>query len=630
MKKFYSMLLFALLTVVGASATTWTFTANVDGVAYAKLDNGSIVPLSTEAVEITVGDYASVTVLAYDGGAITGVSDDFQGAWYTDYNGDFSQGNWNYPYPDRNVSVTAVKFDRSAKFTLNIEGDVEGVKAALTGGGFTNYLSLTPDTHSYELSFDPENEPILYITNSSMTDKYVYSVDCGKYSESRKAEYNVPLSDGCVVNVEQSYPVVTYAVKVSGATDAVAYYTVGRDNTQYPLPGNGTFPTQMDDDITIYFNGGEYKVSSVTVNGETSTFSYTPSNFTFKATENPTTVEIVAGEYPVYNVKININIPEAVRFSCNNEVLNLHNGENDIELKESQYGGAPNLSTSVLGGYEIESFTYVVDDVEAEVQNNYGYYYPTIVQNVTFNVVAKAKEYKHYAIMFGYNVAASQSGTSTAQVYVMDPVTYSGEYFNAKDGYRLVGYNDDNNRFAAYSGAAYENNYLFVNGEPAIFYNYYDLTEQTVIKMGFGEDADSCKVTFDVDPAAMTYIVEDYVLFPDAAEINTFPGTVFQVAGKNIEVFANDEAIEADAEDAKPLVAFPVNLGKDEKIYNITVQESTVISVKVAGGVENVAVDAVEGDTTVYNLQGIKVAEGSLDNLPAGLYIQGGKKVLKK
>lgn len=624
MKKFYSMLLFALLSVVGASAATWTFTANIDGVAYAKLDNGSIVPLSTEPVSIEVNTYQNVYVLAYDGGAIAGVSDD-QGPWY-DYNG-FNK--MNFGSDDLNVTVTAVKFDRSAKFTLNIEGDVEGVKAALTGGGFTNWLNLTPDTHSYELSFDPVNEPILNITNSSMTDKYVYSVDCGKYSETRQAEYNVPLSDGCVVNVEQPYPVETYAVKVSGATDVVTYYTVGRDNTENPLPGNGTFPVQMDDDITLYLSAGEYKVTSIIVNGETSTFSYTPSSFTFKATENPTTVEIVAGDYSVYNVKFNINIAEAVRFSCNNEIIKLNNGENDIELKEPQYGGAPYPSFSVLGGYEIESFTYVVNGVETDVPSSYGYYYlPAIVQNIEFNVVAKAKQYPHYAIMFGYNTAASLAGTNMAQVYVMDAVTYSGEYFPAKDGYSLIGYNDGN-RFSVYSGSA-QDSYLYVDGEPADFYNYYDLTEQTVIKMGFGEDADSCKVTFDVDPAAMTYIVEDYVLFPDAEEINTFPGTVFQVAGKNIEVFANDEAIEADTEEAKPLVPFPVDLSKDEKVYTITIQESTVISVKVAGGVENVAVDSAEGDTTVYNLQGIKVAEGSLDTLPAGLYIQGGKKVLKK
>lgn len=51
-------------------------------------------------------------------------------------------------------------------------------------------------------------------------------------------------------------------------------------------------------------------------------------------------------------------------------------------------------------------------------------------------------------------------------------------------------------------------------------------------------------------------------------------------------------------------------------------------TVKTAG-IESVAVDAENGSGAVYNMQGIRVAD-SLENLPAGLYIQDGHKILVK
>lgn len=46
-------------------------------------------------------------------------------------------------------------------------------------------------------------------------------------------------------------------------------------------------------------------------------------------------------------------------------------------------------------------------------------------------------------------------------------------------------------------------------------------------------------------------------------------------------------------------------------------------------GVENVAVDGADADKEIYNLQGIRLTE-SWEELPAGLYIRGGKKVVKQ
>lgn len=48
-------------------------------------------------------------------------------------------------------------------------------------------------------------------------------------------------------------------------------------------------------------------------------------------------------------------------------------------------------------------------------------------------------------------------------------------------------------------------------------------------------------------------------------------------------------------------------------------------------GIENVVVDEANANGSVYTLEGVKVAEnGNTENLPAGVYVMNGKKVIKK
>ena len=43
-------------------------------------------------------------------------------------------------------------------------------------------------------------------------------------------------------------------------------------------------------------------------------------------------------------------------------------------------------------------------------------------------------------------------------------------------------------------------------------------------------------------------------------------------------------------------------------------------------GIDNVVADEVEGDAAVYTVEGVKVSNGNVENLPAGVYVKGGKK----
>ena len=58
---------------------------------------------------------------------------------------------------------------------------------------------------------------------------------------------------------------------------------------------------------------------------------------------------------------------------------------------------------------------------------------------------------------------------------------------------------------------------------------------------------------------------------------------------------------------------------------------TATITVKNLSGIAGVTADQAQPNDPVYNLQGIKVGtrEG-FDSLPAGLYIMGGQKILKR
>ncbi len=81
-----------------------------------------------------------------------------------------------------------------------------------------------------------------------------------------------------------------------------------------------------------------------------------------------------------------------------------------------------------------------------------------------------------------------------------------------------------------------------------------------------------------------------------------------------MKVSVNGEAVEPDA----------------DGVYSFKVAgDSDVKVTKTGDAVENISADSEAVPAGVYNLQGIRVAS-SLENLPAGVYITGGKKVLVK
>lgn len=87
-----------------------------------------------------------------------------------------------------------------------------------------------------------------------------------------------------------------------------------------------------------------------------------------------------------------------------------------------------------------------------------------------------------------------------------------------------------------------------------------------------------------------------------------------------------DPAPTADGVYTLSIMTYAFGLDGYQQLANNVDQTFTLDS---SLGVENVAADSADADKEIYNLQGIRLTE-SWEELPAGLYIRGGKKVVKQ
>lgn len=614
MKKLYSVILFALLAVMGASADVWTFNVNITNAVVVRCD-GRDVTLSETSNPIEVYDYKNYQILPVDGYAIASVYDTTNNqAWNFNTYADCYQ-KMSFGDGDLNIDITVIDLNasRTASFTLNVEGDVDEVRAALTGE-FTSHLNLftSDDAHSFEFKFSPEYEPYLKVFAPNGAIKNIYSVQCGKYFESRQAEYLVPLTDGCVVNVEQAYPNDPYTLTFSGDLEAVEYFSIN-NGIDRQIPEDGKLIVALDDRINLNLNREEYKIESIDINGEVNTNVY--SSYDFLVTENPTNVKVNAHPYTNVSVTVNVTDAAAVTFQASYNDVALKDGANTVEVSEK----SPYIYIKRNAGCEITSLL-----INGEPYGDLSYISFEAKEGMVIDIEAGPKNYPYYAIVWVNDATCLPYG---GKPYMY--TDYYGEQYYLNTGYQQIGLSEvpQQDYISAY-GAESINVYLDDVEVESTWGSFYpEVTDNSVVKVFLNAQPVNCKVTFDIDPETDVFVTNDYVNLATEATVDCFNGTVFQVYGGDVTVLCNDEEIKAEETDANGFVLPFDATGK--KVYTMVINDpETVISVQLPLGIEGVATDSNISDTRIYNLQGVMVGE-DLNQLPAGFYIRGGKKIVK-
>lgn len=569
--------------------------------------NGTVTTLQAGNNSFNLDEYTYATFSGVSPYIITGVTNSsgtpesiYGGMWYKSiYSSDEGQV---YTISVKNLDET-----RTASCTVKVD-DPSLVDATLSG---TNSpVSFTEGSNT--LKFDPTTETTLTLSSTNYQ-KPLYKVTLdGVDVPSDGGSFNVPLTQGCVIDITAKIPAVpvnvtfTYSDEGLGALSSVA--VEGQTVTDF----NGTSLSMKAGQSLVLKPNSLYNITGFKINDET--ISWTGGyDYTIGCVTGDTQIYIEAHPYGTVNATLNVSDPNQITvyrgYSYQNDVMTLTGTSNAIQMPENN----AMISWEVANGCYIESVK--VDG------SDYSGNYLTITEGMVIDIVTKA------IVM-----------DKTAQVWI-DDRSKIVNYFSLQTTTRedlsesiKSGYNE----LKFYSGYVpflltwYTENTVvgkvYINDElQSPMYegsNNYQLNLENldIVKIFYAEEPVSCTVNFtvedDVDPQVVRDVIRDVTDLTQP--LNCFAGTQIDInkATQAFDVKVNNQALA-------PLV--------DTGNYRFNVTEpqtNVVISKKNTVGIGNI--DA-EGSVSapVYNLQGVKVSD-TLQGLPAGIYITAGKKVMVK
>lgn len=569
--------------------------------------NGTVTTLQAGNNSFNLDEYTYATFSGVSPYIITGVTNSsgtpesiYGGMWYKSiYSSDEGQV---YTISVKNLDET-----RTASCTVKVD-DPSLVDATLSG---TNSpVSFTEGSNT--LKFDPTTETTLTLSSTNYQ-KPLYKVTLdGVDVPSDGGSFNVPLTQGCVIDITAKIPAVpvnvtfTYSDEGLGALSSVA--VEGQTVTDF----NGTSLSMKAGQSLVLKPNSLYNITGFKINDET--ISWTGGyDYTIGCVTGDTQIYIEAHPYGTVNATLNVSDPNQITvyrgYSYQNDVMTLTGTSNAIQMPENN----AMISWEVANGCYIESVkvngnAYTSDNVSVTEGMVIDIVTKAIVMDKTaevwvddrskivnyFSLQTTTREDLSESIESGYNELKFYSG------YVPFLLTWYTEN-------TVVGkvYINDELQSPVYEGS---NNYQL------------NLENLDIVKIFYAEEPVSCTVNFtvedDVDPQVVRDVIRDVTDLTQP--LSCFAGTQIDInkATQAFDVKVNNQALA-------PLV--------DTGNYRFNVTEpqtNVVISKKNTVGIGNI--DA-EGSVSapVYNLQGVKVSD-TLQGLPAGIYITAGKKVMVK
>ncbi|MGM9816496.1 MAG: hypothetical protein ACI304_05505 [Lepagella sp.] len=632
MKKIYSFLAMALIAL-------FSFNANATISVTVTLDNADAVTVTTPAenygdpdieVPVVTGDnvfyseddnaYIRYNIAAKDGYAITSVVDENGTKLSAFYGGIAYIYLYSY-YSGKHWYVTTVNLEeaRTASFTMSVD-DPSLVSATLSGTNSRLDVQEGPTTYK----FDPNTENVL--TLFAQGDKNIYSVT--KNDETIPVEsysVQVPLEDGCNIVVQAKWPDIPCAISLQYDEEAtpglISGAAVNYDDVDIV---DNVISCQLGDLVGVYMNATDYNVTEIKLNGEAQDLSYFWGNFYFTVTQEENTLEVSAAGYGTITAIVNVTCKEAFnlykQYQYPENLLEIVEGRNEIELSE-KYNY---MSYEVNPGYELVSATKTEGDLDPVDISNTMYIYD-VTDGMVIDLVGKAEVLDSHAVIWVDDMSAANYYFSfqNAKRYDYAAIDMLNGYFEfdfSENSYNPFG--------LGWSGENVQK-FVFLNGEAkSPNYeggSYWDLTlaDGDVVKAFVAAEPVNCTVSIDAEEDVATEVTVDRITpVTDWSEgISCFNGTEVAVAAsledpdKTVVVTLNDE----------PLVA-----GEDGKYVFVVENETNSVSITTTtSGVKSMITDQTV--SPVFNLQGIRVANSNdLNNLPAGVYVVDGKKVIVK
>lgn len=617
MKKFYSFISIAFIAIFGLQAVaqdaaeTVTFTLNIDNPDAVNITfNYAADPefvLQAGNNYITRETYTSVQVNLNANYAFEYIIDELgtaQGVygptWYT---GCYPNNDGKTFY----IKTIDLNATRTASFTLTVD-DPSQVMASFKGT--SSVLELAEGTNTYK--FDPNVETSLYV--ASLGYKNLYKVTLNDVEiPVTDSSVEVPLSEGCRVVVEANYPDMPCNLKFNYDTEncpglitsiSVNYNTVEFDGKNLSV--------QAGDNVAINFNR-DYKIDAITINGVAQDLTYFYYYLSFTPTEDAV-FNITAQPYGTIKATVLAN-PAAgflvyKSYGSPENLLTLVDGRNEVEIGEN----APTLFWKLASGYDLVSVTTTVNGETTDQSNNN---YIDVVDGMEINFQAKATVLdKKFVFWVDDQTAAS---------YYFSINNYKRDNYNVENGYTVIEFTDSYCPFS-FGWAGAPSTQLYLNNElVAPMYaggSTFNVTPKDgdVVKAYLAAEAVECSVAVTTEGEFIpgTTATVDVIVPQELVDFTCLNGTRVCITPD-----ANAEVSECT------LNGEAVALGEDGT-YTFTITEaSNTLNIKVdkESGISAISIDGNKANDETYNLQGIRVTSS---NLPAGVYVRGGQKIIVK
>lgn len=631
MKKIYSFFAVALIAL-------FSFSANATISVTVNLDNADAVTVTTSGanygdpeveVPAQTGDnlfsseddtaYIRYNIIPKDGYAITSIVDENGTALSGFYGGTAYVYLYSY-YSGKHWYVSTINLEeaRTASFTMTVD-DPSLVTATLSGTKSRLDVQQGPTTYK----FDPNVENVL--TLFSQGDKNIYSIT--KNDEPIPVDsysVQIPLEDGCNIVVQTQWPDIPCSVSLQydheATPDLITGVAVNYENVDLV---DDSFSCQLGDEAAIYMNSNDYNVTGIKINGEEQNMNYFYGNLYFTVSQEENVVEITAVGYGTITAIVNVTCKDAFsvykQYQSPENLVEIVEGENRIELSQKNNS----MSYSVNPGYELVSATKTEGDLDPVDISNSPYIYD-ITDGMVINLVGQAEVLDSHAVIW------------------VDDMSVANYYFSFENAKRFNYATSMENGYTEFDFSEYSYNpfglgwagdniqkFVFLNGEAknpnyegGSFWNL-TIADGDVVKAFVAAEPVNCTVSIDAEEGVATEVTVDRISpVTDWSEgISCFNGTEVAIAAsledpdKTVVVTLNDE----------PLVA-----GEDGKYVFVVENVTNSVSITTTtSGVKSMISDKTV--SPVFNLQGIRVANSDdLNNLPAGVYVVDGKKVVVK
>lgn len=608
MKKFLFSMLAVICGVLSVSAQ-YQFTLNIPDATHVQVLIDYVEqPIQNGANQLTVQPNKSVTIKSRPNCLLTQVVDDATGAKQSVYSGTCyiyvkEQGK---SYTLTSVSYADVRTN-AVKLTIDDPTNVDIIRKS---SAYTvPDAPFTAQAGENIIPFWPGNEDQLLIKHKNYGRK-LYKVTVNGVEVAATGTnfaHYVTLPCEGDIDVQANFPEVNCPVTFDfsesepGIVKSVSVEGAGEVDFS-----TGSFSALMGKEVTVTIDKDNYNFTAAYINGENKGAS-SPLRF---VVAGETTVKLVGVKYQTFPFTIDIDNPANVIIykgaSWQGVTYSLQPGLNNLEM--SSKDGKIEVKSSKTGC--VVTFTRNGADVPAGTMA--GTFNSPVAEGDAFVMTTRkyARNKKSIVYIDDLSAAPSYFKASTNLSYVL----------NLSSGYNTVMFDPADSPFI-FSGLPTAAT-RYVNGERYTGYGFQPVvTEGTVLKVFMNGDPAKYNTTFTVGEGAAA---ADFKVYADkvteltdlTAPFTAFAGTSYIIApeaGKSLKVSVNGQ---------------PLTAGEDGN-YEFFLGDNNEVTVSgTSNGLSDILAPAA-GNGLIYNVQGICLGS-DFTSLPAGLYIQNGKKVIKK